>query len=124
MKSEETTSSNYALVAKGDNHGKKSHGKNLTCWKCGKPGHVKRNCPNKAGSAKRTDSERVHIGTQALVGIDARCVVEECRWLMNFPVEPTGRLHHKFQQGFVSTYDKMKFLGWFNSKWLYSYGGV
>ncbi|MED6111911.1 hypothetical protein PIB30_056689 [Stylosanthes scabra] len=41
----------------------------------------------------------VHNCTWALVGVDAGCVVEVCRWLMNFSEEPTGKLHHKFQQG-------------------------
>ncbi|MED6150809.1 hypothetical protein PIB30_076040 [Stylosanthes scabra] len=78
MKSEETATSNYASVARGDIHGKKSRGKNLTCWKCGKPGHVKKNCLDKAKSSKGSDSkvnivslDRIHSYARALVGIDA-----------------------------------------------------
>lgn len=43
------------LLTRCGANGKKIHAKNLVCWECGKPGHVKRNCPGGAVSEK--DSE-------------------------------------------------------------------
>ncbi|KAK9009411.1 hypothetical protein V6N11_035948 [Hibiscus sabdariffa] len=31
--------------------------KNVVCWRCGKAGHVRRNCPGGASSAKGSESE-------------------------------------------------------------------
>ncbi|QHO24915.1 Retrovirus-related Pol polyprotein [Arachis hypogaea] len=46
MKNKGNTSSDLAL-AKSDNYEKRNCGRSVTCWKCGKSGHVKRNCPDK-----------------------------------------------------------------------------
>ncbi|KAF7802225.1 cytochrome p450 [Senna tora] len=35
--------------------GRKKYGKNVTCWKCGKSGHVKKNCPGGASLANGSE---------------------------------------------------------------------
>ena len=52
MKSEGSTSSHSVLVARSGPYGKKNHGKSMACWKCRRPGHVKKNCPGAAISEK------------------------------------------------------------------------
>lgn len=64
MKNDESTSSSSMLLTRSGANGKKIHAKNLVCWECGKPGHVKRNCPGGAVSEK--DSE-TSVGKVSLV---------------------------------------------------------
>ena len=53
---DEKSQENSALVVKGKWKQQKSSKKNVICWSCGQPGHVKNKCPNygasSAGSSK------------------------------------------------------------------------
>ena len=61
MKSEGGTSSHSVLVATSGPYGKKNHGKSMACWKCGRPGHVKKNCPGGAISEKGSESDASNV---------------------------------------------------------------
>ncbi|KAF7823624.1 Zinc finger, CCHC-type [Senna tora] len=105
MKCESRNSIDSVMVTKNGSDGRKKYGKNVTCWKCGKSRHVKKNCPGGASLANGSELDAssvslvrgrwVHSCTWALVGIDARCVVELCRWLRNFQENPTWKKHLK-----------------------------
>ena len=57
LKCESQAVTDSALVARDESGRKKNSGKKVTCWKCGKTGHVKRNCPGGASSAKGSDAD-------------------------------------------------------------------
>lgn len=57
VKCESQALTDSALVVKDESVGKKNSGKNVTCWKCEKSEHVKRNCPNGASSTKVSKSD-------------------------------------------------------------------
>jgi hypothetical protein len=61
MKSDERTSSSSMLLTRRGANGKKIHAKNLACWKCGKYGHVKRNCPGEAISEKDSETSASNL---------------------------------------------------------------
>jgi hypothetical protein len=68
MKSDESTSSSSMLLTRSGANGKKIHAKNLPCWKCGRSGHLKRNCPGGAVSGK--DSETSASNVSLVLGDD------------------------------------------------------
>ena len=68
MKSDESTSSSSMLLTRSGTNEKKIHAKNLPCWKCGRSGHLKRNCPGGAVSEK--DSETSASNVSLVLGDD------------------------------------------------------
>jgi len=61
MKSDESTSSSSMLLTRSGANGKKIHAKNFSCWKCGMPGHLKRNCPGGAVSEKDSEASASNV---------------------------------------------------------------
>lgn len=61
MKSDESTSSSSVLVTRGGAKGKKIHGDDMVCWKCGKSGHIKRFCPGGAGKGSEASASNVSL---------------------------------------------------------------
>ncbi|CAJ2652377.1 unnamed protein product [Trifolium pratense] len=59
MKSDESTSSSSMLLTRSGANGKKIHAKNLSCWKCGRFGHLKRNCPGGVVSEKDSETSAI-----------------------------------------------------------------
>ncbi|KAK2429896.1 Pol polyprotein/retrotransposon [Trifolium repens] len=68
MKSDESTSSSSMLLTRSGTNEKKIHAKNLPCWKCGRSGHLKRNCLGGAVSEK--DSETSASNVSLVLGDD------------------------------------------------------
>jgi hypothetical protein len=68
MKNDESTSSNSMLLTRSGANGKKIHAKNLPCWKCGRSGYLKRNCPSGAVSEK--DFEKSASNISLVLGYD------------------------------------------------------
>ena len=69
MKSDENTSSSSMLLIRSGANGKKIHAKNMSCWKCGMSGHLKRNCPSGAVSEKK-DYEASASNVSLVLGDD------------------------------------------------------
>ena len=61
MKNDESTSSSSMLLTRSGANGKKIHAKNMACWKCGKSGNVKRNCPGGAESEKDPEASASNV---------------------------------------------------------------
>jgi len=61
MKSDESTSSCSMLLTRSGANGKKIHAKNMSCWKCGMSGHLKRNCPGGAVSDKDYEASASNV---------------------------------------------------------------
>lgn len=61
MKSDESTLSGSMLLTRSGANGKKFHAKNYSCWKCGKSGHLKRNCPGGAVSEKDSEASASNV---------------------------------------------------------------
>ncbi|KAF7801570.1 cytochrome p450 [Senna tora] len=55
MKCESQNSMDFVMVTRNGNGGRKNHGKNVTYWKCGKFGHVKKNYPGGASLANGSE---------------------------------------------------------------------
>jgi hypothetical protein len=68
MNNNESTSSNSMLLTRSGANGKKIHAKNLPCWKCGRSGYLKRNCPSGAVSEK--DFEKSASNISLVLGYD------------------------------------------------------
>ncbi|CAK8565582.1 unnamed protein product [Lathyrus sativus] len=61
LKGEENTSSNSVLVARGRSYVKKNNEMGVTCWKCGKLGHIKYKCIDGAASEKDSESNASNV---------------------------------------------------------------
>jgi hypothetical protein len=61
LESEDNTSSNLVLVAKGGTYVKKCNGMILKCWKCGNHGHERDKCPDGENSEKGSESNASHV---------------------------------------------------------------
>ncbi|WJX28761.1 hypothetical protein P8452_17440 [Trifolium repens] len=72
IKSDESTSSSSMLLTRSGANEKKIHAKNLPCWKCGRFGHLKRNCPGGAVSEK--DSETSASNVSLILGDDGNLI--------------------------------------------------
>jgi len=68
MKSYESTSSSSTLLTRSGANGKKIHAKNMSCWKCGMYGNLKRNCPG--GTISGKDSEASASNVSLVLGDD------------------------------------------------------
>lgn len=66
LKSDSRPSSDSLVVTRDGGRKKKNSMKNVTCWRCGKVGHVKQFCPGGASSAKgsKTDAGTVTIAEE------------------------------------------------------------
>lgn len=56
MKSDEGMSTNSIMAVRSGTHANKNYKKKVVCWKCGKSGHVKKNCPDE-GTSQNCDSD-------------------------------------------------------------------
>jgi len=61
MKSDERNSSSSMLLTRSGANVKKIHAKNLSCWKCGMSGHLKRNCPSGAVYEKESEASVCNV---------------------------------------------------------------
>ncbi|KAL8466051.1 hypothetical protein ACS0TY_035246 [Phlomoides rotata] len=57
MSEEQTSTKDSAMVAYSK--GRKKDSKSVVCWKCGKPGHTKRNYQGGAGAANSSETNIV-----------------------------------------------------------------
>jgi len=61
MKNDESNSLRSMLLSRSGANGKKIHAKNMSCWKCGMFGHLKRNCPSGAVSEKESEASSSNV---------------------------------------------------------------